>query len=139
MWLESSFPFPVPFLESFWGNIRTFFRVDVFYFSNLAWKVRQIALEYTTDETSSVIRDSCTVKNELNDDLVKINNWAHQWKMIFNPDLNKQAREVIFSRKTKKINDPPITISNNTVSQTTSLKHLGVILDSNLTFNQRPK
>ena len=59
--------------------------------------------------------------------------------MIFNPDLNKQAPEVIFSRKTKKINDPPITISNNTVSQTTSLKHLGVILDSNLTFNQRPK
>ena len=59
--------------------------------------------------------------------------------MIFNSDPNRQAREVIFSRKTKKINDPPLTICNITVSQTTSLKHLGVILDSNLTFNQRPK
>ena len=24
-----------------------------------------------------------------------ISNWAFQWKMIFNPDLTKQAQEVI--------------------------------------------
>ena len=41
--------------------------------------------------------------NELNNDLVKINNWAYQWKMSFDPDPNKQAQEVIFSRKTRKI------------------------------------
>ena len=32
---------------------------------------------------------------------MKISNWAFQWKMRFNPDPNKQAREVIFSRETK--------------------------------------
>ena len=45
----------------------------------------------------SVIHD-----NELNDDLVKINNWTYQWKMSFNPDFKKQAQKVIFRRKTKK-------------------------------------
>ena len=34
---------------------------------------------------------------ELNADLEKINQWAYQWKMQFNPDPNKQANEVIFS------------------------------------------
>ena len=56
------------------------------------------------DDTSlfSVIHDSSTTRNELNDDLVKINNWAYQWKMSFNPDPKKQAQEGIFCKKKKK-------------------------------------
>ena len=42
-------------------------------------------------------------------------NGGYQWKMIFNPDPNKQAQEVVFSRKTKKINHPPLNFSKNTV------------------------
>ena len=38
--------------------------------------------------------------NKLNDYLEKISYSAYQWKMQFNPDPNKQAHEVIFSRKT---------------------------------------
>ena len=56
--------------------------------------------------------------------------------MSFNPDANKQAEEVIFSRKTKKINDPPLTLSKSTVSQNTSQKHLAVILDGSLSFDE---
>ena len=56
--------------------------------------------------------------------------------MSFNPDPKKQDQEVIFSRKTKKINPPPLNFSKSTVSQTTSQKHLGVILDSSLSFNE---
>ena len=43
------------------------------------------------DDTSlfSVIPDSSTRRNELNDDLAKIHNWVYQWKMSFNPDPNK--------------------------------------------------
>ena len=37
--------------------------------------------------------------NELNHDLKLINDWAYQWKMSFNPDVNKQAVEVLFSQK----------------------------------------
>ena len=90
------------------------------------------------DDTSlfSVIRDSSNTRNELNDDLVKISNWAYQWKMSFNPDPNKQAQEVIFSRKTKKLNHPPLTFSKSTVSQSTYQKHLGVILDASLSFDE---
>ena len=56
--------------------------------------------------------------------------------MNFNRDPNKQAKEVIFSRKTKKINQLPLTFSKNTVSQTTSQKHPDVILDSSSSFHE---
>ena len=42
----------------------------------------------------SVIFD-LSAKN-LNNDLNRINNWALQWKMSFNPDPNKQAQQVLF-------------------------------------------
>ena len=70
----------------------------------------------------------------LNIDLSKINAWANQWKMIFNPDPNKQAQEVIFSRKTKKISHTPLNFRNNTVQQVQFQKHLGVYLDGKLDF-----
>ena len=56
--------------------------------------------------------------------------------MSFNSDPNKQAQEVIFSRRNKKINHPSLTFTKSTVSQTTSQKHLGVILDSSLSFDE---
>ena len=45
---------------------------------------------------------------------------------IFNQDPNKQAQDVIYSRKTKKANHHLSNFSKSTVSQTTSQKHLGV-------------
>ena len=56
------------------------------------------------DDTSlfSVVRDMNLSANVLNNDLLKINNWAYQWKMSFNPDPFKQAQEVIFSGRIKK-------------------------------------
>ena len=50
------------------------------------------------------VNESCEV---LNADLLQISSWAYQWKMSFNPDPNKQAAEVLFSRKTKSP-DPPL-------------------------------
>ena len=37
--------------------------------------------------------------NDLNNDLTKIKKWTFQWKISFNPDISKQADEVIFSAK----------------------------------------
>ena len=48
-------------------------------------------------------RDVDTFANDLNNDLYQINKWAFQWEMCFNPDTNKQAQQIIFCRKTKKI------------------------------------
>ena len=50
--------------------------------------------------------------------------------MSFNPDPTKQAYEVIFGRKAKEIYHPPLVFDNTSVSQSSSQKHLGVILDS---------
>ena len=43
------------------------------------------------DDTSlfSVVYNANTTAKELNNDLVKINRWAYEWKMSFNPDPNK--------------------------------------------------
>ena len=60
--------------------------------------------------------------------------------MSFNPDPNKQAQEVIFSRKTtKKEYHPPLAFNNNNVWETNSQKHLGVVLDSCLSFEDHLK
>ena len=74
---------------------------------------------------------------ELNADLEKINQWAYQWKMQFNPDPNKQANEVIFSRKSisHNLSYPPIKYNERIITKCNHDKHLGIILDSNLNFN----
>ena len=72
----------------------------------------------------------------LNSDLSKINAWASQWKMTFNPDPNKKAQGVIFSRKIKKASHPPLKCNNNSVKQVQSQKHLGVYLDDKLNFRE---
>ena len=48
------------------------------------------------------VRDVAETQSQLMDDLDKITNWAHQWKMEFNPGITKQAIEVIFSHKKNK-------------------------------------
>ena len=65
-------------------------------------------------------------------DLETINNWAYQWKMLFNPDMNKQAIEVIFSAKNDKPFHPDLSFNNIPVSREEFTKHLGFYLDSKL-------
>ena len=50
--------------------------------------------------------------------------------MNFNTDPVKQAHEVIFSRKANEIYHPTLIFNNTSVSQSSSQKYLGVILDS---------
>ena len=56
--------------------------------------------------------------------------------MSFNPDLIKQAQEVIFSRKIQKTCYPSIYFNNKLVKQVPSQKHLGLILDKKLNFQE---
>ena len=39
----------------------------------------------------SIIIDKHPSANKLNQDLIRINNWAFQWKTSFNPERSKQA------------------------------------------------
>ena len=59
------------------------------------------------DSLFSVVQNINSATNDLNTDLIKISDWAFQWKMMLNPDPKKQTQEVIFSRKINKIDHPP--------------------------------
>ena len=106
------------------------------YINDLSDNLTNNAKRFADDTLFSVVHDVNTSAKKLNNDLKKVNDWAFQWKMSFNPDPNKQAQEVIFSRKSKRSTHSPLVFSNNNVSQTYSQKHLGVILDFILTFTE---
>ena len=50
----------------------------------------------------SIVNDINISTEEVTNDMKRFSRWAYQWKMMFNPDLTKQAQEVIFFRKTVK-------------------------------------
>ena len=72
----------------------------------------------------------------LNEDLNKISYWAFQWKISFNPDPIKQAQEVIFSQNFdfQKLVYPPLNFNKIVVTQSTTQKHLDMLLDVKLDF-----
>ena len=55
--------------------------------------------------------------------------------MSFNPEPSKQTKEIIFSKKRSNIQLAILTFSNNILTPSNSHKHLGMVLDSKLNFN----
>ena len=97
-------------------------------------------LIYINDLSDNLITDPNAKVNDLNNGLEKINDWAYQWKMNFNPDPFKQAQEVLSSRKIKSQNHPCFHFNNNPVNQTLGMqKHLGMYLDPKLDFLEHLK
>ena len=58
----------------------------------------------------SIVKKYELSQNHLNSDLKRISEWAHQWKMLFNPDPRKRAREVYFSRRLNQDSPLPLTL-----------------------------
>ena len=87
----------------------------------------------------SVVNDINTLASDLNEDLEKIGNWAFKWKMNFNPDPNKQAQGIIFSRKKTASLHLVVYFDNKPVKSSQIYKHLGIILDSNLSYEHHIK
>ena len=75
------------------------------YINDISEGIKSICKIFT-DDTSlfSIVKKKQLSQNNLNSDLKKISEWAHQWKMFFNPDPRKQAAEVHFSRKLNQDN-----------------------------------
>ena len=82
----------------------------------------------------SIVHDNDLTAEELNHDLNTISRWAHQWKMSFNPDPSKQAIEVLFSQKKEIGHHEPLYFNGAIVARENTHKHLGLTLDSKLTF-----
>ena len=83
----------------------------------------------------SIVTDPVTSANDLNHDLMTYQ-WAHQWKMELNPDLIKQATEVLFSCKNNSVNHPLLTFNGDAVVKVNEQKHLGLILEPGLSFEK---
>ena len=66
----------------------------------------------------------------------KVSKCAFQWKILFNPDPSKQTIEICFSYKRCKENNPSLMLNNTKIQLANSQKHLGLILDSKLDFNE---
>ena len=88
------------------------------------------------DDTSlfATVHNINKATNDLENDLTKITKWDFQCKMSFNPDISKQAHEILFFRKGSIVSCPPLNINNISVSQANSQKHLGMQLDKKLSF-----
>ena len=84
----------------------------------------------------SIVKDPAVSAAELSHDLATIRQWAYQWKMEFNPDITKQATEIIFSCKKIKPNHPQITFNGNIVVEVKDQKHLGLTLTPTLSFGK---
>ena len=95
-----------------------------------------VLTQSSADDTSlfKVVYDEQVSSSVLNNDLKTIKSWAFQWKMQFNPDPKKQAVQIIFSRKRTKPDHPQIFFNDTAVSQLPKHTHLGLTLDSELTF-----
>ena len=69
------------------------------YINDLAEDISSDAKLFAADTSLfTVVYDEITSVNQLNRDLKIISEWAYQWKMQFNPDIDKQAVQVTFSQ-----------------------------------------
>ena len=129
--------------SSNWGDISAgvpqgsilgplFFLVYINDLTDLKCNAKQFA-----DDTSlfTLVEDPNTAANDMNHDLKLIRQWAYDWKMSFNPDPKEQAVELIFSRKRIEIDHPVINFTDIPVKKVSEHKHLGIILDSKLSFS----
>ena len=83
----------------------------------------------------SLIIDHLRCAAELNSDMQKISEWAHQWKMSFNPDPSKQAVEVYFTRRQNPPIAPGLIFNDAPIPVQDHQKHLGLVLDKKLAFD----
>ena len=131
------------------GSVSTFFQIEsgvpqgsvlgpllfLIYINDLEKNIIS-NVKFFADDTMifSIVHDPIISATNLNHDLNLVNKWAYQWKMSFNPDPTKQAVEVLFSHKIKEVYHPPLYFNGSAVIRVDSHKHLGLILDSKLTF-----
>ena len=83
----------------------------------------------------TVAREPNEAAEDMNHDFHLISQWAHDWRMSFNSDPQKQAVELLFSRKINQIDHPVILFQQHTRERVDEHKHLGITLDLKLSFS----
>ena len=70
----------------------------------------------------------------MNHDLALISQWAHEWRMSFNPDPQKQAIELLFTKKIQQADHPVMLFNDIPVKKVDEHKHLGTIWTQSFLF-----
>ena len=100
-------PFGVPQSSILWPVL------FLIYINDLSYGLKSECKLFADDTCLfSVVHDAVTSKN----DQTVIYDWVYQWKMKFNPDLCKQAQEIIFSRRVSKSFRTDFHFENNPVN-----------------------
>ena len=107
------------------------------YINDLPDDIQSICKIFADDTALfSKCKDFKKSERELNEDLAIIKEWACQWKMDFDPDPKKQATEVCFSHKILNNNPKLLSFNGSQVKTYERHNHLGVILNTKLTFKE---
>ena len=116
------------------------FFLFIFYINDLIAGLK-CNVKLFADDTSifTIVQNSTTAANDMNHDLELIKQWANDWRMSFNPDPQKQAVELTFSRKRIEIDHLVVLFNDIPVEKVNEHKHLGIILDSKLSFSSHIK
>jgi len=110
------------------------------YINDLTDKISSNMRLFADDSSMfTTVKGIDVTQEKLMNDLETVASWAHQWKMVFKPDLSKQAIEVVFSVKTKKDIHPALSLNGVPVKKQDHTKHIGLFLDSNLNFSKHIK
>ena len=105
--------------------------------------VNEIATELDLDSIPLIFADDTTLLAfgnntsetvaQLNNDLSKISNWAKVWKLKFNGDKSK---DLIFTPNKSCLNNShPIYLNGELLDRVGAHKHLGLTLESDLSWN----
>lgn len=88
---------------------------------------------YADDTTLiATAKNTTETTNKLNRDLVKITNWAHIWKVEFNP---AKSKDMIFSKAL--LPSFPTMMGDYCIERVHLHKHLGIFLSSDLTWDRQ--
>ena len=96
------------------------------YINDIVENIEAVIKLFADDTSLSLGTDNFDIRTEiLNSDLQRIYNWAIKWKLKFNEEKTELLN---FKRGTAPIHD--LTFGNVTLVQSSSHKHLGVILQN---------
>ena len=100
----------------------------ILYINDIVEDIRS-SIRLFADDTSLyiIVDDPLDAAVTLNSDLSKIQRWAAQWLVTFNPS---KSESLLISRKVNKPYHPPLMMNYQQVSEVTSHKHLGLYFSS---------
>ena len=78
-----------------------------------------------------VAQNISTSVSKINNDLNTLSTWAHQWRVTFNPE---KTVYMVYSRSGKHVEHDPIVFSGVNIKQVTFHKHLGIVLNNRMSW-----